>query len=217
MAKRSDVDLTLMKITQHASYHKNDAQIHSRRDLYRGFVQVELVSLQHRCFNSTEYTPILQRELVHRPEAAGVLIYDDQQQKIGLIEQYRVGAMDDTTSPWQLEIIAGLLDQPESPESCVRREAVEEAGCEIKTLTHLFTFYPSAGGCSELFHLYAAEVELPEQGGIFGMSDEGENIQLHLIDYADIPTLLTSGRLKNAPVIMALQWLQMRQHTAAHA
>lgn len=206
-----------MKITQHASYNKNHARIHARRDLHRGFVQVELVSLQHRRFDSEEYTPILQRELVHRPEAAGVLLYDDQQQKIGLIEQYRVGAMDDSESPWQLEIIAGLLDQPETPESCVRREAVEEAGCEIKTLHHLFTFYPSAGGCSELFHLYAAEVELPKQGGIFGMPDEGENILLHLIDYADIPQLLTNGRLKNAPVIMALQWLQMRKHTAVQA
>lgn len=40
------------------------------------------------------------------------------------------------------------------------------------------------------------------------MPDEGENIQLHLIDYNQIPTLLTNGRLRNAPVIMAVQWLQ---------
>ncbi len=58
-----------------------------------------------------------------------------------------------------------------------------------------------------------AQTELPEQGGIFGMPDEGENIQLHILDYADIPSLLTNGRLRNAPVIMALQWLQQHIHT----
>lgn len=205
-----------MNITKQASYNKNDAQVTAREYLFRGFVQVEKISLCHRLFASDAYTPILQRELIKRPEAAGVLIYDNQQQKVALIEQYRVGALDDADSPWQLEIIAGVLDGEESPETCVRREALEESGCEIHELQHLFTFYPSAGACSELFHLYAAKAVLPTQGGIFGMPDEGENIQLHLIDYAEISALLVNGRLKNAPVIMALQWLQMHQHTAGH-
>ena len=48
------------------------------------------------------------------------------------------------------------------------------------------------------------------------MPDEGENIQLHVFDYQDIQTLLTTGRLKNAPVIMALQWLQQHIKTLSH-
>ncbi|RYF94007.1 MAG: NUDIX hydrolase, partial [Chitinophagaceae bacterium] len=32
-------------------------------------------------------------------------------------------------------------------------------------------------------------------------------IQLHLFDYAQLTVLLNNGRLRNAPVIMALQWL----------
>ncbi|TCB55496.1 NUDIX domain-containing protein [Acinetobacter terrestris] len=200
-----------MNIIRQATYNSDEVKIQSREYLFRGFIQVEKVSLQHRLFNQTEYTPILQRELIHRPEAAGVLIYDDAQQKFALIEQFRVGAMDDSDSAWQLEIIAGVLDGDESPESCIRRESVEESGCEIDELEHLFSFYPSAGACSELFHLYSAQAHLPEQGGVFGMPDEGENIQLHLIDYSEVTHLLSNGRLRNAPVIMALQWLQ--QHT----
>ena len=104
-------------------------------------------------------------------------------------------------------MIAGVLDGDESPETCIRRESLEESGCEIKELQHLFSFYPSAGACSEFFHLYVAEVDLPLTGGIFGMPDEGENIQLHLFDYSELTLLLKNGRLRNAPVIMALQWL----------
>jgi ADP-ribose pyrophosphatase len=202
-----------MNIIRQATYNSDEVKIQSREYLFRGFIQVEKVSLQHRLFNQTEYTPILQRELIHRPEAAGVLIYDDGQQKFALIEQFRVGAMDDSDSAWQLEIIAGVLDGDESPESCIRRESLEESGCEIDELEHLFSFYPSAGACSELFHLYSAQAHLPEQGGVFGMPDEGENIQLHLIDYSEVTHLLSNGRLRNAPVIMALQWLQQHIKT----
>ncbi|MHA3055501.1 NUDIX domain-containing protein [Acinetobacter sp. ANC 4633] len=197
-----------MNIVEHASYNKQDVEVTSRETLFKGFLQVEKVSLRHRLFEKTSYTSVLQRELIHRPKAAGVLIYNDQQQRFALIEQFRVGALDDQQSPWQLEIIAGVLDGDESPETCIRRESLEESGCQLDQLQHLFSFYPSAGACSELFHLYAAQADLPEQGGIFGVADEGENIQLHLFDYADLSRLLTSGRLANAPVIMALQWLQ---------
>ena len=196
-----------MNILDHASYSASDVTIESREFLFRGFIQVEKVSFRHRLFNQPDYSPVIQRELIHRPEAAGVLLYNDQQQRFALIEQFRVGALNDSESAWQLEVIAGVLDGDEAPEDCIRRESLEESGCEIHQLQHLFSFYPSAGACSEFFHLYAAEVELPKMGGIFGMPDEGENIQLHLFDYSEVGTLLRNGRLRNAPVIMALQWL----------
>jgi ADP-ribose pyrophosphatase len=196
-----------MNIIKRATYSSDEVDILSREYLFRGFIQVEKVSLRHRLFQQSQYTSVIHRELIQRPEAAGVLIYNDQQQKFALIEQFRIGAMDDQDSPWQLEVIAGVLDGDESPESCIRRESLEESGCELQQLQHLFSFYPSAGACAELFHLYSAEAELPEHGGVFGVADEGENIQLHILHYSDIDNLLSNGRLRNAPVIMALQWL----------
>lgn len=206
-----------MKILEHASYNKKDVEITQREYLYQGFIQVEKISLRHQLFNQADYTATIQRELIRRKEAAGVLIYNDQQQRFALIEQFRVGAIDDPVSPWQLEIIAGVLDGDESPESCIRRESIEESGCEIQDLEHLFSFYPSAGACDEIFHLYVAQAELPEQGGVFGMPDEGENIQLHIVQYQDLNQLLSSSRLRNAPVIMALQWLKQHVTQITHA
>jgi ADP-ribose pyrophosphatase len=197
----------MMNILEHASFSASDVSIESRENLFRGFIQVEKVTIKHRLFNKSNYSSSIHRELIHRPEAAGVLLYDNQQRRFALIEQFRIGALNDTDSPWQLELIAGVLDGDETPETCIRRESLEEAGCEVHDLQHLFTFYPSAGACSEIFHLYVANVELPTSGGVFGMPDEGEDIQLHLFDYSDAPLLLKNGRLRNAPVIMALQWL----------
>ncbi len=197
----------MMNILEHASFSASDVSIESRENLFRGFIQVEKVTIKHRLFNKSNYSSSIHRELIHRPEAAGVLLYDNQQRRFALIEQFRIGALNDTVSPWQLEVIAGVLDGDETPETCIRRESLEEAGCEVHDLQHLFTFYPSAGACSEIFHLYVANVELPTSGGVFGMPDEGEDILLHLFDYSDAPLLLKNGRLRNAPVIMALQWL----------
>ncbi|MEB3755028.1 NUDIX domain-containing protein [Acinetobacter sp. MD2(2019)] len=199
-----------MTILKHASYTPADFNIEQRESLYQGFTQLEKISFRHRLFEQNNYTRVIERELIQRKTAAGVLLYSSQQQKFALIEQFRVGAIDDPQSPWQLEIIAGVLDGNESPECCIRRETLEEAGCELQEIQHLFSFYPSAGACSELFHLYVADVTLPEHGGIFGLADEGENIQLHLFNYADITLLFQQQRLANAPVIMALQWLQQQ-------
>lgn len=202
-----------MNILKHATYSNNDYQILSQERLFSGFLKVERMTVQHRTFQPQHTTTppedvVIHRELLHRPHAAGALLYNDQQQRFALIEQFRVGAIRDEHSPWQLEIVAGVLDGDESPETCIRRECVEESGCEVEHLTHLFTFYPSAGACSELFDLYAVHAQLPEHGGqVLGMADEGENILLHIFDYQDVPALLTSGRLRNAPVIMAIQWL----------
>ena len=197
----------MMNILEHASFSASDVSIESRENLFRGFIQVEKVTIKHRLFNKSNYSSSIHRELIHRPESAGVLLYDNQQRRFALIEQFRIGALNDTVSPWQLEVIAGVLDGDETPETCICRESLEEAGCEVQDLQHLFTFYPSAGACSEIFHLYVANVELPTSGGVFGMPDEGEDIQLHLFDYSDAPLLLKNVRLRNAPVIMALQWL----------
>lgn len=202
-----------MDIIQQATYTHKDVEIQSREYAFKGFVQVEKVSLRHRLFNKTEYTTTIYRELIRRKEAAGVLIYNDQQQKFALIEQFRVGAMNDPISPWQLEIIAGVLDGDESPESCIRRESLEESGCTLEKIDLVYSFYPSAGACDEIFHLYVAQAELPDQGGIFGMPDEGENIKLHIVQYEDLNLLLQSNRLRNAAIIMALQWLQQHIRT----
>ena len=150
----------MMNILEHASFSASDVSIESRENLFRGFIQVEKVTIKHRLFNKSNYSSSIHRELIHRPEAAGVLLYDNQQRRFALIEQFRIGALNDTVSPWQLEVIAGVLDGDETPETCIRRESLEEAGCEVHDLQHLFTFYPSAGACSEIFHLYVANVEL---------------------------------------------------------
>ncbi len=205
-----------MPLIPDVPFSAKDVRIEQRECCYSGFVRVEKLQLQHRLYNNQGWSKTLSRELILRREAAGCLIYNHQQQQFALIEQFRVGALQDASSAWQLEIVAGLLDSNETPEACLARECVEEAGCHIYDLQHIASFYPSAGASTEYFHLYAAQAELPPNGSIFGLATEGEDICLHVFDYAVLDALLSSGRLQNAPVILALQWLKLQLRLQPH-
>ncbi|XID75116.1 NUDIX domain-containing protein [Alkanindiges sp. WGS2144] len=193
----------------------SDMRVLKREQRYNGFAKIEQVEVQHRLFENQRFSPPVSRELVKRPEAAGVLLYDSKQQLFALIEQFRIGAVDDKDSPWQLEVVAGLVDEGETPEQTVIREALEEAGTTIKNPQLIFSFYPSAGACNELFHLYAADAELSHTTQIFGVIDEAENIRVHVLKYEQLTTLLAHPQsLRNSPVIIALQWLKLQQNSS---
>jgi ADP-ribose pyrophosphatase len=71
-----------MNIVERPSYTSKDVEVTSREPLFRVLFKLKKSALRHRLFNQSEYTPVLQRELIHRPEAAGVLLYNDQQQRL---------------------------------------------------------------------------------------------------------------------------------------
>ena len=101
---------------------------------------------------------IIQRELLMKPEAVGVLIYDPKRDEVLMIEQFRVGALSES-NPWQLEIVAGLVDsvdEDETLEAVVCREAWEEAGIELRQLQKLMSYFMSPGGSNEKFTLFVA-------------------------------------------------------------
>jgi ADP-ribose pyrophosphatase len=194
-------------------FGRQDVLIETRETVFGGFCDIDHIQLRHRRFECQTFGPTLKRELVIRRPAVGVLIHDPIHRTFVLIEKFRIGALQDTVSPWQLEVVAGLIDDGESAEQAVIREALEETGIHIAALERLYQFYPSAGGCDEHFTLYAATADLSDAGGVHGAADEGENIRIHVVECDTISALLRSGRLVNGPVIIALQWLHTQYGT----
>ncbi len=74
--------------------------------------------------------------MFERGHAAAMLPYDPIRDQVVIIEQIRVGALEHA-QPWQLEIVAGVIDTDESAEQVVRREAVEEAGLTVGRIEKL--------------------------------------------------------------------------------
>src|SRR5690606_28222894 len=104
----------------------DDVEILNTETPFRGFFRVDKVTLRHRAYEGGWAAPVA-REIFVRGEAAAVLPYDPVRQEILLVEQFRVGALGWRASPWCLELIAGIADQPgEAHDDLVRREAGEK-------------------------------------------------------------------------------------------
>ncbi|WP_020410337.1 ADP-ribose diphosphatase [Hahella ganghwensis] len=191
-----------------AVFDKHDVKILDTSDSYQGFFKIRTLRLQHALF-AGGLGPELQRELFVRGSATVMLPYDPERDEVVLCEQFRIGALEDTHSPWLLELVAGMDDPGESPEQVAVREAREEAGLEVTALKQICRYYPSPGGSSEFIHLLCGKVSTDGVGGTHGLEEEGEDIQVHVLSRTDAFSLVESGRINNAASIIGLQWLQM--------
>jgi ADP-ribose pyrophosphatase len=94
-------------------------------------------------------------EMIRHPGAAAVvpvLSADDAADpQLLLIRQYRYAAGGPI---W--EIPAGRLEEGEDPETCARRELLEEAGATAGRWQQLTTIYTTPGFTDERIHIFAA-------------------------------------------------------------
>lgn len=186
----------------------DDVEVVGRKTLYQGFFRMEECSLRHRLFDGS-WSHVYRRELFVRGAAVGVLLFDPARDLVGLIEQFRVGALDNPSGPWLLEVVAGMVEEGESATEVARRELAEEAGIEEAELVHICDYLVSPGGTSESMSLYCALASLEGKGGIHGLDDENEDIYLHVISCRQALDALAAGLCNNAPLIIALQWLSL--------
>ena len=92
---------------------------------------------------------VVTRELLIKGAASAVIAYDPKEDSVILVEQVRIGAAyhpESNRSPWLLELIAGMVEKGEKPEEVALRESEEEAGIQVKNLTHCLSVWDSPGG-----------------------------------------------------------------------
>lgn len=192
-------------------FARNDVEVIDRQELYRGFFHAEAVQLRHRLFRTREWSEPMRREILYRGEAVGVVLYDPARDEVALVEQFRVGALDEPQGPWCLEVVAGMVEPGETPLDVARRELVEEAGIEQVELSYIGNYLASPGGCDEKLHLYCGLCDLTGVGGVFGLPEEHEDIKVHVLAAADVFAELYTGRCNNPAALIGLQWLQLNR------
>ena len=173
------------------------------------------ITLQHKLCNG-QWGPIISRELFQRGEAAAVLLYDPNLDAVVLTEQIRIGALN-YDSPWQFEIVAGMIEQGLSPQEVAIKEAQEESGAHIEHLIPISRYLSSSGGCDEVLHVFMAEVDSSTIEGVHGVADESEDIKITKVSSSDAFAAVNSGIISNAATIIALQWLELRLLKQAHS
>lgn len=197
-----------MKFTP--SYRREDVEVLKDECVYKGFFEMRKLTLRHRKFNG-DWSQPMTREMMVRDDAVCVLLFDPKADKILLIEQFRPAVLRNS-SPWLLELVAGMVEAGEQDEDVARREAMEEAGVEVKRLEYMFKFVPSPGGLVEYLRMYAGEFDasLVDVTRTHGLDDENEDIKLHLMTSQEAIDLLRQD-IENASTIMGLQWFALNR------
>ena len=192
------------------TFKRPDVRVAHQETVYQGFYQVQKLKLQHRLFKGG-WSHLLQRELVIRLPAVAVLMYDAKSDEVVLIEQFRVGAMAHDNGPWQLEMVAGMIDTQETPEQVAVRECKEESGAVVaqSQLELVCKYLVTPGGSNESLAIYCAPVDASQISGLHGLPTEGEDIQVQVIERQALWHMLEQGKLTNAATIIAAQWLQL--------
>ena len=206
-----------IKKTELLHFNIKDVTIHQKKSCYQGFFKMDEYQLSHRLFKGGE-SQILSREVFERGHAVVLIPYDAKNDRVVLLEQFRVGAIGHGDTPWLLEFVAGMFGQNESPIDVAIREAKEEADLTLneKQIDKVLEYFSSPGGMSEVMHLYVANVDSENVSGVHGLECEGEDILLHVMPRTVAFSLLENGKITNAATIIGLQWLQSNFQKLQH-
>jgi len=159
---------------------------------------------------------VISREIFERGHAASCILYDPDLDLLVMIEQFRIGAYaannspwyDDETSPWLIEIVAGIIEEGENPEEVVRREALEEAGCMVHEIEAIHHYLVTPGGSSESVFAFCACVDASNVGGVHGLEEEGEDIRVFTETPENVFAMLADGRIHNSTTIIPMYWFK---------
>jgi ADP-ribose pyrophosphatase len=217
---------------QSSSFADKDVEVISRDIVYQGFFKMKKINLRHRLFDGG-WTPAFTREIFVRGQAVAAVMYDPENKLIGLIEQFRVGALSKydlgeialtetvsdaslRESPWLYEVVAGMTEPGESPEDVILRELAEEAGMKPSKILPICQYFTSPGGTDEALVLFCAVGDLTQVEGIHGLAEEHEDIRVLVLPEQEVFESLYNGRFNNAATLICLQWLFINRHKISH-
>jgi ADP-ribose pyrophosphatase len=194
---------------------KDDVEVVEKKTAYSGYFRIDRYRLRYSLYEGGT-SPEVVREIFERGQVAALLMIDPDRDAVVLIEQFRPGPFAAGDPPWLIETVAGVIEGDESAEEMARREAMEEANCEITDLFPIMRFFTSPGASTESVTLFCGRVDSSNAGGVHGLDDEGEDIRVMVVSVDEALSLLNEGRIVNAKTIIALQWLAANYDSVKH-
>ena len=146
------------------------------------------------------------RECYDRGDGAAILLYNSIKKTVILTKQFRMPSyLNGNSDGMMIEVCAGLLDA-DDPVTCIKKEAEEETGYQIKNPVKLFEIYSTPGAVTEKIHYFIAEysdeMKISEGGGL---EEETEEIEVLELDFEKALEMISTGEICDAKTIILLQ------------
>ena len=180
-------------------------KIINKKNIYSGFFKMNEVALKYKKYDGS-WSNVIKRELFGGAQVSAVLPYDPLKREIILIQQFRPGTISKKFNNYLDEIVAGIIDPGEDPETAAKRECFEETGCKVKKILPIQGYFPAPGSSESFYHLFIAEIETFEGERIMGLKTENEDILVRSYKISEVKDKLKNGEILNGLTLIALQW-----------
>lgn len=181
-------------------------EIIEREGAYAGFLRLARYRVKISA-SGERPDETLYRERIEGLRAAAVLPFDAANERIVLVKQFRIGALNAPGGAWLLEPPGGVIDEGESPEDAARREAWEETGCRVGDMVPILSCQTSPGVSDERVDLFCGSIDAGSVATTGGRHSEGEWTEVVTLDLDAAIRDLGWGMLTPATLIIAVQWL----------
>ncbi len=174
------------------------ADIRSQTRAFDGdWIQVDVLDVAQE-----EGEPERHEVVRHRPGVAIVLLQEQSDvvaygNQVILVNHYRV-----PIERKLLELVAGIMDEGESPLQAAQREVREELGMAADRWDELGTLFSSAGFTDEKITLFLARGARP----IDTERDEGEALSPHMVPFSLALEQVRKGEIMDMKTALGLMW-----------
>lgn len=152
------------------------------------------------------------REVFSQGNAVTVLLYNPAEKTVLLAQQFRMPTyVNGNSSGMLIEVPAGMLEKDERPEDAIVREIKEETGYEVSKVEKVLEAYSSAGSLTEKIYYYIAAYSKDQkvsEGG--GLEEEGEELDVMEIPFAQALKMIESREIQDAKTIILLQYAALK-------
>jgi ADP-ribose pyrophosphatase len=140
------------------------------------------------------------REIIRHPGAIGVVARHPEGFFV-FVRQFRKAVECVMT-----EVVAGMLDPGETPETAARRELTEETGYQAAQIRHLGTLFASPGYVDEKVEIFLADLHPGRQPLEL---DHGEHVEPIRMSRDEFTAAIRAGEIRDAKTLAA--WALFRE------
>lgn len=171
-------------------------------------------TLEHVNFDFTfkdGRTANLTHEVYGKTDGVALLLFNKETKTVILTKQFRMPMhVAGVNNGFSYEVCGGSIDDGESPEESVLREAKEEIGYDVLNLHKVTTLFLSPGLVKEQVYLYVGQYSNNskiENGG--GLDEENEEIDVLEVSINEAFKMIKNEVIVDARTILLLQYIRL--------
>lgn len=184
---------------------KPTARIKDVTPLFKGFLTINNYRLDVDRHAGGTYE--VERLVMERGHAVGVLAYDPVRDEVVLANELRPGMLAAGDAAFTDNLVAGGVAEDETITEAAIREMKEETGLDLRDPIVIHPgAYVSSGGTSERMAIVIGFVDTEHAGGVHGHPDEGEDILTVVLSAEEFIARVRSAQIRDLKTLVAGYW-----------